>query len=178
MSNKFISQEEIDALLKGPGEDESEEGKTEEKDGGGKTGVQGNNRANIIENRAEPQWLEEEEFSSGPPEKNYAVKKAVKENKRRSSGNGESNINIIMDLPLEVSVILGSKEINIKSLLEINSGTLIELNKLIDEPVDIYVNGKLLAKGEIIALDENYGVRITDIIKPADRLKEVEIKIN
>ncbi|PKM80792.1 MAG: flagellar motor switch protein FliN, partial [Firmicutes bacterium HGW-Firmicutes-13] len=155
MSDRLISQEEIDALLKGS--------ESEDETIGDEKKPQESTPGTSFKNTVEPeQILSGEEQISERFSKTYHMNYKESTNNRKLPGNGKSNLNIIMDLPLEVSVILGSKEIDIKRLMEINSGTLIELNKLVDEPVDIYINGKLLARGEIIAIDENFGVRIMD----------------
>lgn len=98
----------------------------------------------------------------------------------KSEGSGEelrsqpeTNLDLVLDMPLEVSVILGSRKINIKSLLDVSPGSLLELQKKIGEPVEIYTNGKLLARGEIVSMDENFGVRIIEIVKPIDRINNL-----
>lgn len=82
----------------------------------------------------------------------------------------KSNLNIIMDVPLQVTVELGRTQKLIKHILEFGQGTIIELDKLAGEPVDILVNGKFIAKGEVVVIDESFGVRITDIVHPSKRL--------
>lgn len=82
----------------------------------------------------------------------------------------KKNIGIIMDVPLEVTVELGRTHKLIKEILEFGPGSIIELDKLAGEPVDILVNGKAIAKGEVVVIDESFGVRITDIIHPSKRL--------
>lgn len=81
----------------------------------------------------------------------------------------DANIGLILDVPLQVTVELGRTKKTIKDILELSSGSIIELDKLAGEPVDIFVNGKFLAKGEVVVIDENFGVRITDIVSPAER---------
>lgn len=75
------------------------------------------------------------------------------------------NIDLIMDVPLEVTVELGRTSKSIKDILEFAPGTIVELNKVAGEPIDILVNGKYVAKGEVVVIEENFGIRITDIIK-------------
>jgi flagellar motor switch protein FliN/FliY len=82
----------------------------------------------------------------------------------------KENIDIIMDVPLEVTVELGRTHKLIKEILEFSPGTIIELDKLAGEPIDILVNGKFVAKGEVVVIDENFGIRITDIINPENRI--------
>jgi flagellar motor switch protein FliN len=86
------------------------------------------------------------------------------------SASEKKNISLIMDLPLQVTVELGRTQKLIRDILEFGSGSIIELDKLAGEPVDILVNGKAIAKGEVVVIDESFGVRITDIIHPSKRL--------
>lgn len=79
------------------------------------------------------------------------------------------NIDLIMDVPLQVTVELGRTHKQIREILEFGQGSIIELDKLAGEPVDILVNGKSIAKGEVVVIDESFGVRITDIIHPSKR---------
>ena len=75
------------------------------------------------------------------------------------------NINLIMDVPLEVTVELGRTSKSISEILEFSPGKIIELNKIAGEPIDVLVNGKNVAKGEVVVIDESFGVRVTEIIK-------------
>ncbi|AAX16794.1 flagellar motor switch protein FliN [Borrelia hermsii] len=76
-----------------------------------------------------------------------------------------SNLGLLMDVSMQVTVELGRTERKIKDILGMSEGTIITLDKLAGEPVDILVNGKVVAKGEVVVIDENFGVRITEIIK-------------
>lgn len=82
----------------------------------------------------------------------------------------KENIGIIMDVPLEITVELGRTHKLIKEILEFSPGTIVELDKLAGEPIDILVNGKFIAKGEVVVIDENFGIRITDIVSSEDRI--------
>ena len=86
------------------------------------------------------------------------------------SAYGKNNISLIMDLPLQVTVELGRTQKLIRDILEFGTGSILELDKLAGDPVDILVNGKAIAKGEVVVIDESFGVRITDIIHPSKRL--------
>ena len=77
------------------------------------------------------------------------------------------NIGLLMDVPLQITVELGRTSKKIREILEFGQGSIIELDKLAGEPVDILVNGKSIAKGEVVVIDESFGVRITDIIHPS-----------
>ncbi|WP_397537521.1 flagellar motor switch phosphatase FliY [Rummeliibacillus pycnus] len=83
------------------------------------------------------------------------------------------NLNMLLDIPLQVTVELGRTKRSVKEILELASGSIIELDKLAGEPVDILVNSRLIAKGEVVVIDENFGVRITDILSKADRLNNL-----
>jgi flagellar motor switch protein FliN/FliY len=83
------------------------------------------------------------------------------------------NIELLMDVKLPVSIELGRTQMSISEVLELGSGSIIELDKLAGEPVDILVNRKPLAKGEVVVLDENFGVRITSLISPRERLERL-----
>lgn len=87
-----------------------------------------------------------------------------------SYGGNRENIGLIMDVPLQVTVELGRTTKLIREILEFGTGSIVELDKLAGEPVDILVNGKIIAKGEVVVIDENFGVRITDIVHPSKRL--------
>ena len=86
----------------------------------------------------------------------------------------DANIGLILDVPLQVTVELGRTKKSIKEILELSNGSIVELDKLAGEPVDIHVNGKLLAKGEVVVIDENFGVRITDIVSPLERAQKLQ----
>lgn len=82
-----------------------------------------------------------------------------------------ANISLIQDVPLQVTVELGRTKKSIREILEFTTGSIIELDKLAGEPVDIHVNGQLTAKGEVVVIDENFGVRITEIVSPLERVQ-------
>jgi len=82
-------------------------------------------------------------------------------------------MDIVMDVPLSVTVELGRTNKLVREVLDLSPGSVIELDKLAGEPVDILVNGKYIAKGEVVVIDENFGIRITDIVRPADRIPRI-----
>jgi flagellar motor switch protein FliN/FliY len=85
----------------------------------------------------------------------------------------QGNIGLLMDVYMEMTVELGRTRKLIKDILAMGEGTIIELDKLAGEPVDILVNRKLIAKGEVVVIDENFGVRVTEIVSPAERISEI-----
>ncbi len=86
----------------------------------------------------------------------------------------DTNLNLLLDIPLKVTVELGRTQKQIKEILELSQGSVIELDKLAGEPVDILVNNKLIAKGEVVVIDENFGVRVTDIVSQWDRIQKLQ----
>lgn len=90
------------------------------------------------------------------------------------TGESHKNIDLILDVPLNVSVVLGRTKKTIKDILDLSTGSLIELDKLAEEPVEVLVNGKKIAYGEVVVVDENFGVRITSIVSGADRIKSLK----
>lgn len=83
------------------------------------------------------------------------------------------NIDLILDVALDISVVLGRTKKSIRDILNLGNGSLIELNRLADEPVEVLVNGKVIAEGEVVVIDENFGVRINNIVSGADRIKSL-----
>lgn len=86
----------------------------------------------------------------------------------------DTNLNLLLDIPLKVTVELGRTHKVIKDILELSQGSIIELDKLAGEPVDILVNNKLIAKGEVVVIDENFGVRVTDIVNQWERIQKLQ----
>lgn len=83
---------------------------------------------------------------------------------------GHSNIDLLLDVPLPITVELGRTSMTIRDILDLGPGSVVELDRVAGEPVDILVNGKLVARGEVVVIDENFGVRVVDIVAPAERL--------
>jgi len=83
------------------------------------------------------------------------------------------NLDFILDIPLEVSVELGRTKMLISDLLQLSQGSVIELTKLAGEPLEILVNQKLIARGEVVVVNEKFGIRLTDVISPAERVKQL-----
>jgi flagellar motor switch protein FliN/FliY len=88
-----------------------------------------------------------------------------------SGANQKRNLDLIMDVPLEFSVVLGKTKKTIQDILALGAGSVVELNKLADEPLEIYVNGKLIAHGEVVVINENFGIRMTQILSKELRVK-------
>jgi len=86
----------------------------------------------------------------------------------------DSKLSMLLDIPLEVTVEIGSTQMLIEDVLKLNPNSIIELDRYINEPVDLKVNGRVIAKGELYTVKNNFGIRITHIITPEDRLKILE----
>ena len=86
---------------------------------------------------------------------------------------GERELDFILDIPLELSVELGKTKMLVNDLLQLGQGSIIELNKLAGEPLEVYINRKLVARGEVVVVNEKFGVRLTDVITPIDRVKSL-----
>jgi flagellar motor switch protein FliN/FliY len=86
------------------------------------------------------------------------------------------DIEMIRDIPVQLSVELGRTRVTIRELLQLNQGSVVELQNLAGEPMDIYINGYLVAQGEVVVVGDNYGVRLTDIVTPSERLSRLTAK--
>lgn len=103
----------------------------------------------------------------------YKYKDLTSEAKAAQGDGLRKDLDFILDIPLDVSAQLGSTKLMINELLQLGQGSVIELNKLAGEPLEILVNGKLVARGEAVVINEKFGVRLTDIISPIERVKQL-----
>ena len=85
----------------------------------------------------------------------------------------ETNMDVILDIPVTLSMEIGRTEISIQNLLQLNQGSVVELDRLAGEPMDVLVNGTLIAHGEVVVVNEKFGIRLTDVISPAERVKKL-----
>lgn len=83
------------------------------------------------------------------------------------------NMDVILDIPVTLAMEVGSTQISIRNLLQLNQGSVIELNRLAGEPLDVLVNGTLIAHGEVVVVNEKFGIRLTDVISPTERIKKL-----
>ncbi len=89
-------------------------------------------------------------------------------------GGMDGPIDMILDIPVTVSVEIGRSKINIRNLLKLNQGSVVELDRLAGEPMDVIVNGTLIAHGEVVVVNEKFGVRLTDVISATERVKKLK----
>lgn len=96
------------------------------------------------------------------------------EDKKSSSGLGdEVNLDVILDVPVTISMEIGRTQINIRNLLQLNQGSVVELERFAGEPLDVLVNGTLIAHGEVVVINDKFGIRLTDVISPSERVKRL-----
>lgn len=129
---------------------------------------------------AELSALEQQEQSSEPQVIGDAVGNAptvqpvqMGELKRTGPSGKPRNIDILMDVKLPVAIELGRTQLTVHDILELAPGSVVELNKLAGEPVDLLVNNKVVAKGEVVVVDENFGLRVSSLISPEERIKSL-----
>lgn len=89
------------------------------------------------------------------------------------SSENSPNMDVILDIPVTLAMEVGSTQISIRNLLQLNQGSVIELNRLAGEPLDVLVNGTLIAHGEVVVVNEKFGIRLTDVISPTERIKKL-----
>jgi len=90
-----------------------------------------------------------------------------------SAVNGRPDLDVILDIPVTISMEVGRTSITIRNLLQLNQGSVIELDRLAGEPLDVLVNGTLIAHGEVVVVNEKFGIRMTDVISPSERIKKL-----
>jgi len=87
---------------------------------------------------------------------------------------GERSLDMILDIPVTMSVEIGRTKITINNLLKLNQGSVVELDRLAGEPMDVMVNGTLIAHGEVVVVNEKFGIRLTDVVTPSERVKNLK----
>lgn len=90
-----------------------------------------------------------------------------------SPQSGDVKLDVILDIPVTVAMEIGRTKLSIRNLLQLNQGSVVELDRMAGEPMDVLVNGTLVAHGEVVVVNEKFGIRLTDVISPADRIKNL-----
>lgn len=166
-----MEQNEIDRLMseiggsENPVPESAEDGKEGNGGGGG-----GNGEG---ENLGWDDVQEEMEKSRVKAPKLEAQEMQFEEMKKGEPPKSSLDIDFILDIPLSVNVELGRTRLLISELLQLGQGSVIELTKLAGEPMDIYINQRLIARGEVVVVNEKFGIRLTDIISPAERINKL-----
>lgn len=91
-----------------------------------------------------------------------------------ANGNEDANLDLILDIPVTIAMEIGRTKISIRNLLQLNQGSVVELDRLAGEPMDVLVNGTLVAHGEVVVVNEKFGIRLTDVVSPAERVKKLK----
>jgi flagellar motor switch protein FliN/FliY len=86
----------------------------------------------------------------------------------------DRNLDMILDIPVTIAMEIGRTKISIRNLLQLNQGSVVELDRLAGEPMDVLVNGTLVAHGEVVVVNEKFGIRLTDVVSPAERVKKLK----
>lgn len=104
-----------------------------------------------------------------------AVRMPLEEFSSPAGGSKAPNpdLDVILDIPVRISMEVGNTQITIRNLLQLNQGSVIELDRLAGEPLDVLVNGTLIAHGEVVVVNEKFGIRMTDVISPSERIKKL-----
>ena len=92
---------------------------------------------------------------------------------KQNSGSGDVKLDVILDVPVTLSLEIGRTKINIRNLLQLNQGSVVELDRFAGEPMDVLVNGTLVAHGEVVVVNDKFGIRLTDIISPNERVRKL-----
>ncbi len=95
-------------------------------------------------------------------------------NASASGVDGEVNLDMVLDIPVTIAMELGRTHISIRNLLQLNQGSVVELDRLAGEPMDVRVNGTLIARGEVVVVNEKFGIRLTDVISASERIKNLK----
>lgn len=101
------------------------------------------------------------------------VDRPVESKKSSASSTEELNLDVILDVPVTLSMEIGRTQINIRNLLQLNQGSIVELDRFAGEPLDVLVNGTLIAHGEVVVINDKFGIRLTDVISVSERVKRL-----
>ena len=119
-------------------------------------------------------WDDDAGTETKPAAKDAPAKSAgFSELKKTDNVTSSKNLDFILDIPLEVTVELGRTTMPIHDLLQLGQGSIVELNKIAGEPLEILINQKLIAKGEVVVVNEKFGIRLTDVVSPKERVEKL-----
>ena len=91
-----------------------------------------------------------------------------------AGANRELNLDVVLDIPVTLSMEVGRSRVSIRNLLQLSQGSVVELDRATGEPLDVYVNGTLIAHGEVVVVNDKFGIRLTDVISPAERIRKLK----
>lgn len=125
------------------------------------------------EDSAVDQESREPATDSDPVGENYAPDELADDGPQNDQPPADINLELILDVPVSVSLRIGTTEITIRDLVQLVEGSVVALDRESSEPMDVLVNGTLIAHGEIVVVDEDFGVRLTDVVSPAERIRKI-----
>ncbi len=117
---------------------------------------------NVAEDEVQPAPMEEFDAAAAPLNKSFEMKE------------GAPELDVILDIPVSISMEVGNTQIPIRNLLQLNQGSVIELDRLAGEPLDVLVNGTLIAHGEVVMVNDKFGIRLTDVISQSERIQRLK----
>jgi len=118
---------------------------------------------------ATSEGLNPEAVQSAPPPLDNLVDDGAK-----NAQKGEYDLDVILDIPVTISVEIGRTNVNIRNLLQLNQGSVVELDRIAGEALDVMVNGTLIAHGEVVVVNDKFGIRLTDVINASERIKQLK----
>ncbi|WP_418001154.1 flagellar motor switch protein FliN [Methylomonas denitrificans] len=121
--------------------------------------------------------MKEQATAAKSAQQGFAAAEFPEFSEQKSKNNGPSSdevkLDVILDVPVTVSLEIGRTKINIRNLLQLNQGSVVELDRFAGEPMDVLVNGTLVAHGEVVVVNDKFGIRLTDIISPSERVRKL-----
>ena len=129
--------------------------------------------ASLAEEEQKTVKQEKEKAAFASTAQNASFVDLTAESKAPRQDENRKDLDFILDIPLDISAELGRSRLLINELLQLGQGSVVELNKLAGEPLEVYVNGKIIARGEAVVINEKFGIRLTDIISPIERVKQL-----
>ncbi|MDJ0776711.1 MAG: flagellar motor switch protein FliN [Gammaproteobacteria bacterium] len=117
--------------------------------------------------------VEDANADNAAHDEDFKQVEARKLSESANPGAGEVKLDVILDIPVTVAMEIGRTQLSIRNLLQLNQGSIVELDRLAGEPMDVLVNGTLVAHGEVVVVNDKFGIRLTDVISPADRIKNL-----
>lgn len=111
--------------------------------------------------------------SDGADDDDFQQVAARQLNDSSTPNSGDVKLDVILDIPVTIAMEIGRTQLSIRNLLQLNQGSIVELDRLAGEPMDVLVNGTLVAHGEVVVVNDKFGIRLTDVVSPADRIKNL-----
>ena len=156
--------------------DGAEESEGEGKEEGKEEGMSEEENGTEVEGSAEEEVVDEamaDEWAAAMEEDNQASSSGSEVQSDTAEDVSNPDLDVILDIPVQIAMEVGTTSITIRNLLQLNQGSVIELDRLAGEPLDVMVNGTLIAHGEVVVVNDKFGIRMTDVISPSERIKKL-----